>query len=99
MVHVLLQPRGIAPAFLKSNSWLPVKRYNIFFNRWVQFRVRVIPRLPQICPKTYCFPYTLPFKGGGYALSPIRYEMRFMKYIFQVTNIVFSRQLLSESDL
>ena len=76
MVHLVLHPHGIAPTFLRLDSWSPgadlysyfihqrnksdkerqivrkklsfmhTKRFNTFFERWVQFRVGVIPRLP-----------------------------------------------------
>ena len=37
---------------IKKLSFMDTKRFNTFFNRWVQFRVGAIPRLPKIWLKT-----------------------------------------------
>ena len=61
MVHLVLHPHGIAPAFLKHErnksdkelnivrkklSFMHTKRFDTFSKIWVQFRVDAIPRLP-----------------------------------------------------
>ena len=61
MVHLVLHPHGIAPAFLKHErkksdkerkmlrkGLMHTKRFNKFLKIWVQFRVGAIPLLPSL---------------------------------------------------